>query len=533
MTDMDSESRQSRFSGFKLLLVALFVCGLVARIAPLFNEGGRLLQQYPTEDGYLMLTIARNIALGNGMSTADGTVATNGTQPLINLLYAVGFWFSSGDKVAGVLFAQVCQVLFSAVAAFALFRLGRRMLEQHSRGFEISALAAGAWYATLLSTTHGMNCLETGGYALGLVLFACLFAGKSGDPLAPWSFARSLRLGLALGVVFWIRIDAVFLILGACVTRAAFCEGLRFRISARNFGSAVIVGLTSIVVASPWLIYNKLGFGSVMPISGTAQSWAASFGQNLTQAIANLAEYAMVVVPIPQPLEKQPLVNLGCALIVVGAIAVAFRLSRHSKSIAIRSWLPVVGIFGSGLFIYYGMLFGAPHFVGRYLYPLSPFLALLASGVALTVWDRFNLQRSQVAGLGASLVLLVLVVYPNVRQYGKGERHQHFQVVEWIEDNVPESDWVGAVQTGTVGFFHDRTLNLDGKVNPEALVAAREQRIPQYIIEKNLRYIADWKGIASWMDDYEIIASNFDLVAHDVELNLAVLKRKESLAANR
>lgn len=530
---MDRSSRQSRFPGFRWLLVALFVCGLVARIAPLFDQDGRLLQQYPTEDGYLMLTIARNIAIGNGMSTAAGTIATNGTQPLVNLIWAVGFWLFSGDKVAGVLFAQLCQVVFSALAAFALFRFGKRLLAQHERGFEISALAAGAWYATLLSTTHGMNCLETGAYALGVVLFASHFVGPAGDPLAPWSWKRSLRVGLALGIVFWIRIDAVFLILGTCVVRAAFCEAARFRIVRRNIGSAVVVGLTSIVVASPWLLYNKLGFGSVMPISGTAQSWAASFGQNFTQAIANLAEYVLVVAPIPQPLEKHVVVNLVCAGVVLGAVVAALKLSRSSSSMALRSWIPIVGIFGAGLFGYYGLLFGAPHFVGRYLYPLSPFLALLASGLLVTAWTRLNLDRNRVACFGASFVLLAMVVYPNVRQYGKGSQHQHFQVVEWIAENASESDWVGAVQTGTIGFFHDRTLNLDGKVNPEALIAAREQRIPEYVIEKDIRFLADWHGIASWIDEHEVIARNFDLVVHDVDRNLAALKRKESLAANR
>lgn len=530
---MNNVSNKGRSAGFKLLIAALLVCGLVARVAPLFNEGGRLLQQYPTEDGYLMLTIARNIALGNGMSTADGTIATNGTQPLVNLLWAVGFWFSSGDKTAGVLFALIVQVLFSAVASFALFRFGMRVLDKHARAFEISALAAGAWYATLLSTTHGMNCLETGAYALGVVLFASCFVGRSGDPLAPWSFKRSLAVGLALGVVFWIRIDAVFLILGTCVVRAAFTEGAQLKITSRNVRSAVITGATTIVVASPWLIYNKLGFGSVMPISGTAQSWAASFGQNLTQAIANLAEYVLVVAPIPQPLETLPFVNAICALVLIAAAVIAFRLSRNSTSVALRSWIPVAAIFAGGLFCYYGLLFGAPHFVGRYLYPLSPFLALLTAGVAWTLWDRAGLDRFKFAGAFVSLALVAVVVYPNVRQYGKGAHHQHFQVVKWIANNASESDWVGAVQTGTLGFFHDRTLNLDGKVNPEALEAAREQRIPEYVIEKNLRYLADWQGLAAWMDDHEVIAQNFDLVAHDVPGNLAVLKRKERLAANR
>lgn len=519
-------------TGFRVLLILLFACGLIARVAPLFNHEGRLLEQYPTEDGYLMLTIARNIALGHGMSTAEGTLATNGTQPLVNFIWAAGFWLLGGDKMAGVLFAQIIQVLFSAIAAWAIYRLGRRILGERERAFEIASLTAGAWYATLLSTTHGMNCLETGGYTLAVVCFALRFLGKEGDPLREWSFKHAASLGFVLGIVFWTRIDSVFLILGACLTRAAFVEGARFQVRARNFGSAVVMGATSVLVASPWLLYNKIGFGSFMPISGTAQSWAASFGQNLSQAVANLAEYALVVLPIPQPLETETVTTLLCVAVLALAGFVLVRTFRHG-SLAARSFAPIALVFGLGLFTYYGLLFGAPHFVGRYLYPLSPFFALLWGTSVVSLWHRMQLDRSKVAGFVAASLLIAATVYPNLRQYEKGSKHQHFQVVEWVQENVDESQWVGAVQTGTLGFFHDRTLNLDGKVNPEALVAARDGRIPEYVVEKGLSYLADWEGIAAWHAEHEAIRENFEVVVHDLEENLAILRRKTSLAVSR
>lgn len=514
---------------FRLLLLGLFVIGFVARVAPLFDEGGRMLEQYPSEDGYLMLTIARNLALGNGMSTAEGTLPTNGTQPLVNFLWAGGFWLFDADRRAGVLFAQVCQVFFSALCALLLFRLGKSLLAGHRRAFEISGLASAAWYATMLSSMHGMNCLETGAYALGLLAFAHVFVARREDPLAAWSAGRALALGVALGLVFWIRIDAVFLILGVCLARAAFGPGTRFAPSRTGLAHAVLTGLTTIVVASPWLLYNKLGFGSFMPISGTAQSWSAGLGQNVTQAVANLAEYCLVVLPIPQPLEKHPVVNAGCALVIVTMVGVLMRAWRVGDG-RVRALIFVCAVQAACLFTYYGVLFGAPHFVGRYLFPLSPFLALVWAAAVFGVWDRLSLNR---LGYAAAALLLVLLAYPNLRLYAKGERHQHFQVVEWIEANVRDSDWVGAVQTGTIGFFHDRTINLDGKVNPEALEAALQRRIPTYVLEKDIRYLADWQGIAGWIEDYPEIRDNFELVVHDTDRNLAVLRRRQRFAASR
>jgi hypothetical protein len=113
-----------------------------------------------------------------------------------------------------------------------------------------------------------------------------------------------------------------------------------------------------------------------------------------------------------------------------------------------------------------------------------------------------------------------------VRTWRRGLDHLHFQVVAWVAEHVPEDAWVGAVQTGTVGYFHDRTINLDGKVNPEALAAVRAHRIPQYVLSKPIRYLADWEGLASWAE-LDGLKGRFDLVVHDRERNLAVLVRRE------
>ena len=75
MTD-GSECRKRK--SFIVFLLALLAIGFISRVLPLLDQDGRVIRQFPTEDGYLMLTIARNMALGHGMSTAGGTIPTNG-----------------------------------------------------------------------------------------------------------------------------------------------------------------------------------------------------------------------------------------------------------------------------------------------------------------------------------------------------------------------------------------------------------------------------------------------------------------------
>ena len=123
------------------------------------------------------------------------------------------------------------------------------------------------------------------------------------------------------------------------------------------------------------------------------------------------------------------------------------------------------------------------------------------------------------SGMLMSLVLLGRLFYPGVNVQG------HSQVVDWVDRNVPADAWVGAVQTGTLGYWHDLTINLDGKVNPEALQARREAgHVLDYVVESEISYLADWVGIAGWVET-EGFASHFEVVVQDPIANLSVLRR--------
>ena len=84
--------------------------------------------------------------------------------------------------------------------------------------------------------------------------------------------------------------------------------------------------------------------------------------------------------------------------------------------------------------------------------------------------------------------------------------HDHGQVVQWVSDHLAPATWVGAPQSGTLGYFHDRTINLDGKVNPLALQARQDNRLFHYIVNDTpIEYIADWYGFARWVDHPESV----------------------------
>ncbi|MFI5316436.1 MAG: hypothetical protein ACHQ6T_12105 [Myxococcota bacterium] len=519
----DDSERVSR-GAFQVALL-LFAVGAVSRLAPLFDAGGRLLRQFPSEDGYLMLTIARNIALGKGMTVSDGLQPTNGTQPLATLIFAGAFSLAGGDRRLGVLAVLLLEVALACAAAYLLYTLACRLLRGSSHGESMAALLAAAWFASPLVIAHSMNCLESGLYVVAVLCVARVFA----DSPSPerWSSGRCAAVGALLGLTFWTRNDGVFLVLAACLVHVAW--GLRdpAKPLARRIGETIVFGATSLAIAAPWLVFNRMRFGAIVPVSGQSEALEAKLGENLWKVPNAVFEYATLYLPIPNSLEESRwIIAVGVgACAAVGALAVRVLRTGPAPARAI-TWLGA--IFGLCLLSFYGVSFGAGYFFSRYVFPLSPFFALLWGALLRRGWEESDSRGWRVAPAAAGLALLAFAVGLDGRLYRNGTSHMHFQVVDWVSEHVPEDVWVAAPQSGTLGFFHDRTINLDGKVNPAALAVRRaDGASTRYVLEqRQIEYLADWEGLASWATQPRI-AAEFDLIVDDPERNLAVLRRRD------
>ncbi|HKP64764.1 MAG TPA: hypothetical protein VJV78_48845 [Polyangiales bacterium] len=481
------------------------------------------MERFPTEDGYFMLAIGRNLAIGKGFSTADGTIETNGTQPLTTFVWALCFWLSGGDRAGGVALVLVYEVVMSMLAAWALYRFGLRLLGERVYARSVSLLAAALWFASPLTILHTMNCLETGTYAFFVLLCAHALIDLSELPNRGWELRRVLTFGALLGATFWARNDAVFLIGATCV--CYLLPVLRDAAALRvRLARTLAFGALSVLVASPWLIYNYVGFGSIMPVSGRAERLTGHLGGNVLSVLTTLLEYASLALPIPQTLQDSLGFALLGVLVLLALIAILVRIYKQAtpQERTIIAWVACYGLLLSG---YYGIFFGAQWFVQRYLFPLAAFFAVLLGVILFAVRDRLSgkLREAFMPIMTALMVGACIAV--NVRNQVMNRDHPHFQVIRWVQEHVPEDVWVGAIQTGTLGFFHDRTLNFDGKVNPAAYQAAIEGRRPAYVAGTNVQYLVDWVGIVTWMKDPPIAAA-FQVLVEDNEHNLGVLGRK-------
>ena len=307
-------------------LVALLVAvGLFVRVFPLF-EGDDMLLRQPTEDGYLLLTIARNLAIGRGMSTAEGTIPTNGVQPLITFIFAAGYLPVGGDKVAGVRIAMLVSVVIALLGARATYIFAQRVLATQSWGKSAAAISSALWFVGPVSMPHTANALETGLYvAIAMVVLDRFYVLRMAQPEQRTTKSLGV-LGAWLGACFWARNDAVFLAAALC--GLWFIVTLRGADLKRAFIEPLTIGGVAAIVALPWVAFNFIYFGHPVPVSGRSEGAGATMGGNLDVVGAKLLEYISVVGGVPEALEAHPAVQVVSLFVVALAIYCIVRLYR-------------------------------------------------------------------------------------------------------------------------------------------------------------------------------------------------------------
>ncbi len=498
--------------------------GTVFRLFPLFDPSGRLWQQWPTEDGYLTLTIARNIARGHGFSVAAGTIPTNGTQPLATSIYSIGFWLFGGQTTPSLLFAQLFELVVGLGVTFLLYRFVMSWLSDRQDVQWIAALSASIWYLSPILVPHSMNCLETG-ISLALQLAVLLRWYGPATRAIKMSCHDSLIsvavTGLLMGLLAYARLDNAFFLVA--LAGVHFFVNSRRGQGKRALLEVFVMGLVTSVAISPWLLFGKLSFGHWVPISGVSEGHFSEFGENARLLPAILFEYAFPLFGVPSALEAR-LPTIIFFIFAVGAwIAFVVRYFRGREQ---HLSAPVI-LFGALALLYggyYGFFFGAGHFLSRYLAPLSTFSIPL---FVLIAADQLKQRQRWIYPVAAASC--IVLIGQQVRLFLKGERHQHAQVVEWVRENVPDEVWVGAYQSGTLGFFHDRSINFDGKVDPRSLDARLADRTHEFVVESKAQAIVDWAGFETLIHDGDIISDNFHTLLLDSEQNLVVLIRTGGL----
>ena len=163
-----------------------------------------------TEDGYYMLTVAWNIAQGNGFYYNYG-IKTTGVQPLAAIFYSVPAYLVQsfgGDKYdlarAVIILSALLQVLF----AFLIYKLALAVSSNPDRGlyFLISVCVVLLNFKVLLNFANG---LETGLYLIHLSLFFLYWMKQRETKL---NIKHIAQIGVLSGLLLLCRFDSLVIL---------------------------------------------------------------------------------------------------------------------------------------------------------------------------------------------------------------------------------------------------------------------------------------------------------------------------------
>ena len=454
----------------------------------------QLARTLPTEDAYYALSAARHVALGDGI-TADGVHDTNGFQPLWVALNVPLYALAGGDRIAGLRLSQVLSTLLW-LAFVALIALQARALARRHGGEGTIAAAAAALVA---AGSVGIFRLFHNGLETGTVLVVLSAAVLVLDRWERWTARRVLLAGLLLGALAWARLDEVVFVaaFGAVAVLRARRTG-RARSALAPLAACALAAL----VLSPWLAWNVALDGSPMPSSGKAESGGVDVTRNLDAALR--AAGAWSAPPLLRPsmhADAIPATELLCAVAVLLAIGAA-RSVRRRRTAPLGQGTVALAAFCAFLLAWYVLNFGPFWFMERYLAPLL----LLTVPFVATAFE-LSRPRPRALALLAAVVLVANVPVLAVLAGGPGwpppawaardsnlgahPNLNHLDQYAWVRANVAPGCVVGAYEAGTLVYFRDGVVNLDGKVDHDALEAREAGRSPAYVDARRVDVMMD------------------------------------------
>ena len=432
------------------------------------------------EDGYYMLTVAWNMAEGRGI-TYNGGQPTSGVQPLATFVYAGLAWMVKtlgGDRwdfARAVLFyGALTQVLFAWLMGRAFFHLPKQ--EKNHSGAALVFWLALFNFGFLRAFTYG---LETG-------LYLCLLAGALHLSLSwqkkPPDLKNTLQFGVLAGLLGLARLDFGIIL--------AVLLGMMLLRGQLRWWQSLLAGAIALLVTSPWFLYVKTVTGSFWPSSGGAQAEMIA-GSNALLRLRVMGE-ALLGHFSPWFFLNGGYMALP-ALLTLGGLAVLV-LQQKSARQSLRGALAEKSVLLSWLlallplpFIYCAF-FWATHFYDRYSMPLVivslPLLGL--AGAALL--EKLPAQATRLAPL---LLGLAFFGWAGLSLHSGRIGNTHTVAAGYIQHYFSHEK-VGVFQSGVIGYFNPNVINLDGKVNQEALEASEAGKLGDYLDEEGISVLVDW-----------------------------------------
>jgi len=403
-----------------------------------------------TEDFYITLRYAENLARGEGFVYNPGERVLGTTTPLYTLLLALAAALHADATAVGKGLNILAEGTTCALMVFLLAAIGRPRV---------------GWLAALLYATASAPVnFSIGGMETALVTLAglsAIYAFVRGQLRAMW---------LALATLFLLRIDGLLLaaVLGFSVFDSGFWIAERphpdpeSRIQNRTSLHGLILAA---LIVLPWLVFATLYFGSPIPTSLTAK--LAVYQRTRAETLPNLGDfYHQFLGGWPQR-----------ALFAAFLVGVVSSWRDYHRLRAPLVWLA----------LYHAAMLCSkvPAFGWYFVPPLPLYYICVAVGlaqVAFWILDfRFRIARSKIQNLALLMLAIPLVwhlrnVARDIATAQQLEDTVRKPLGLWLAQNSAPDERVMLEPIGYIGYFSRRpVLDIIGLVSPEVLPFYRRE----------------------------------------------------------
>ena len=414
------------------------------------------------DDFYYYLVIAEHFVL-DGTLSFDGVVWTNGYQPLWLGLIILLLEITSGSN--GIFFFLLSLLIAGISLVFLFFMLKICSIFSGENRLSFPFAFHGAFFLLIISKS-GMEVCAVG------ALMAALLWRVMRLPLVQQSFAQAVVTGLLASLMVLARINSSLLVVCFCIV-FAISERRRWR---RLLHFATAFGMGGFLVPA-YLMFNRLLFGTWLPVSGQAKQLRRDF----TPALR----------PLQSLFELEPsnifFVFPGIAATVIGLALLALghprQLARPIRLTAASALLMVPVFYATYAILSDWQLWP------WYLYPFS--VALGIGGSLMMAVFALPLRLTSAATV---TVIAVGYLYIGVREVNRPPESNYIYMaaldINRFARNHPGTYSMGD-RAGTVGYFLDeRLIQTEGIVMDASFLEhiRRERDLIQVLREYGVRY---------------------------------------------
>jgi hypothetical protein len=365
--------------------------------------------------------------------------------------------------------------------------------------------------------SNTLNGLETSLFVFLLALSSYYYINRVRGETA---FRRYTILGLLLGLLYLTRTDAILFACALLLDLAWINRTQPRAVQCRCFIKNIIaLAIGSLVIVSPWWFIQIFHHHSIIPESLSSLRFQvvahkASPGWNIASSFFHLANavslagfqfkfsfFTMFASASPA-LQRMVFVSL-----VAGIGFIAYGLQRFLAKYT-RGSISFLLIYSLLAFLFYSLYLPVFWFLKRYYHPIALTMTLYCGLFLFLISKQWLDKRTPRMKSVVMAIVCVLIAYssaPSLWLFVRStpshclpltlfDAKGYYATATAAAGIIPPGAKAGAFQAGAFGYFlkNNQVLNLDGKVNRDAMQALHQHRLFDYITLQNIEYLICW-----------------------------------------